>query len=236
MITTRYAARPLLRWLPIAIAAALMAFWSAPSRADIPPSCDMESALVTCAATDVGQPCQSGGTCFEIMCSSGVGVGMKLYKCDACPTIVAAPSGTCTISNMGTACGDSQGATGTCGAIRSWCNTSADKYVCQVPPTTTTGGAGAGGASGGGSAGEGGADASSGGAGGGGAADGSAGSAGSGSGGSAGSAGSTPLGTTSSGSGCDIVPTKPPKPTAIGLGLIAIALLVFFFERGRRRR
>jgi hypothetical protein len=120
-----------------AFALAFLALSATPARADIPPSCDAQGSLITCAATDVGKPCQGGGKCHEVQCVSGGDAVAKVYKCDACPTIIAAPSGTCTISNMGSACSDGAGATGTCGAIRSYCNTSADKFVCQKPSTET---------------------------------------------------------------------------------------------------
>ncbi|SRR5258708_3665953 len=112
---------------------------SPPARADIPAGCDAAGSMITCAAADVGKPCQGGGKCFEIPCVAGATTIGKVYKCAACPTIVAAPSGTCTISNMGAPCGAGDGGTGTCGAIASYCNSSpsADKFVCQKPSTET---------------------------------------------------------------------------------------------------
>jgi hypothetical protein len=175
-----------LRALAAAFALAALTLWSLPSRADIPPSCDSESSLVTCAATEVGQPCHGGGTCFEMTCGSSAGPLSKVYKCDTCPTIIAAPSGTCTFDNMGSTCGDGDGGTGTCAALRYYCNSTPDKFVCVAPPAaaTTDGGA-------------------------------------------------TDKSTASS-SGCDVAP-RPPKPTTIGLGLVAVGLAAFCIDRARRR-
>jgi hypothetical protein len=178
------------------IAALLLTAWSAASRADIPPSCDAESSLITCAATDVGKPCQGGGHCFEIPCQSGASA-MKVYKCAACPTIVEVPADTCTYAKLGMAC-SGDGGTGTCGVVPSYCNTA--KLACQVPaqndptgPPTGSAGADGGGSTDGGAA-----------------------------------------GSKSSG-GCDIAP-NPPRPTAIGLGLLAIGVVAFAVARLRRRR
>jgi hypothetical protein len=113
------------------LAIALLSCWSSPSRADLLPFCSQDTDI-TCAATDVGKPCQGGGKCFEVSCENGTEPG-KVYKCIACPPIVPAPSGSCTLGNMGTACGDGDGGTGTCGAISPSCNTTSDKYVCQGP-------------------------------------------------------------------------------------------------------
>jgi hypothetical protein len=171
------------------IVALLLAGWSSASRADIPPSCDAESSLITCAATDVGKPCQGGGQCFEIACQSGASA-MKVYKCAACPTIVAAPAETCTYAKLGMAC-SGDGGTGTCGVVPSYCNTA--KLACQMPAQSVpTGPPTGGGSTDGGAAGN-------------------------------------------SSGGCDIAP-NPPKPTAIGLGLLAIGAVVFAVDRVRRRR
>jgi hypothetical protein len=123
-----------------AIALAIAVLAAPAARADIAPACDSLSALITCAATDVGKPCQGGGKCFEMTCSSTAAGGgsMKLYKCDACPTIIETPAGTCGISNMGTSCGDGDGGTGTCGAIAPHCVTATSgKYPCHKPATET---------------------------------------------------------------------------------------------------
>jgi hypothetical protein len=201
------------------LGALLLTFCSSTSRADIPPSCDAESSLITCAATDVGKPCQGGGQCFEIACQNGAS-GMKVYKCAACPTIVAAPADTCTFAKLGMTC-SGDGGTGTCGVVPAYCN--AGKLACQMPaqnvPTgPPTGGAGTGGGVTDGGAGTGGGSTDGGG--------GTTGAAGTGSGGAAGN---------KSSGGCDIAP-NPPKPTAIGLGLLAIGVVAFGVDRVRRRR
>jgi hypothetical protein len=187
-IEARTPARPFFR-LPAALALAALALWSPPSRADLLATCDGYASLITCAATDVGKPCQGGGQCFEMSCSSSptASTPTKVYRCDACPTIVAAPAATCTLSNMGTACGDGDGGTGTCAIISPWCqsSTGASKVSCQVPATAKPTGPPAGSSAG-------------------------------------------------TSSGCDIAP-KPPKPTTIGLGLIAVGLVAFLFDRARRR-
>jgi hypothetical protein len=168
---------------------AVLLLWSGPSRADIPAACDALANLITCAATDVGKPCQGGGQCFEMDCGGGANgmTLMKVYRCDACPTIVAAPAGTCTYSNFGTACGDGDGGSGTCAILSPWCvqATGASKVSCQVPAGAHITGP----------------------------------PAGEGGGGS---------------SGCDVVP-RPPKPSTIGLGLVAIGIILFAVERIRRR-
>jgi MYXO-CTERM domain-containing protein len=118
------------------------------ARADIPSTCGSLDSLINCAATDVGKPCQGGGQCFEMSClntGASTSVG-KVYRCDACPTVLAAP-GTCTITNMGTACTGDDGGTGTCRVIAPHCATTS-KFVCQTPaaaaptgpPLTTVGG------------------------------------------------------------------------------------------------
>jgi hypothetical protein len=173
---------------PLALALAFLAFSSAPARADILGTCDTLSDLITCKATDVGKPCQGGGSCMAVPCAMGqLGQGATMvYKCDTCPTIVAAPSGFCTFTNMGATCGDGDGGSGTCSIISPQCQTAtgAAKVSCQIPSTEKPTGPPAG--EGGGS------------------------------------------------SGCDVAP-KPPKPTAIGLGLVVVGLLAFGIDRARRR-
>jgi hypothetical protein len=121
---------PLFRVLVLIVATA----WSMPSRADIPPACDVFDALVTCDAADVGKACQGGGQCYAISC--GTATSMTLYKCDACPAIFAPPDAGCEPSNFGTACGDG----GMCSQIQAYCNTSSTKYVCAGPaPAKPTG-------------------------------------------------------------------------------------------------
>ena len=126
--------------------------WSMPSRADIPPACDVLDALITCDAADVGKACQGGGQCYAVVC--GTTTGMTLYKCDTCPVILSAPDAGCAPSNFGTACGDG----GVCRSIQAYC-TSSTKYVCAGPATGTPTGppagesGGAGGSTGAGAAG-----------------------------------------------------------------------------------
>src|SRR5437762_12887505 len=79
---------------------------SAPVRADIPPTCDVEASLITCAAADVGKPCQGAGQCYAVSCTATTpGTSTTLYKCDACPTVLTATSVTCSTTNVGAACG-----------------------------------------------------------------------------------------------------------------------------------
>jgi hypothetical protein len=222
---THSPARPS-KTLLAAIALAFAAFFAPGARADIAPSCDSEMSLITCNATDVGKPCQGGGKCFEISCSSSAGASSKVYKCDACPTIIDTPAGTCGISNMGASCGDGDGGTGTCGAIRYYCTTATSgKYPCHKPATETPTGppSGAAGSGTGGGAGTSGAAGTSGGAGTGGGAAGTSGAAGTG-GGTAG---------TSGGSGCDVAPRA--TPSAIGVGLVVLGFIFVVIERIRRR-
>jgi hypothetical protein len=125
--------RPMLRPSTFAatLAITVLSLWNSPSRADLLATCGPGTAII-CAATDVGKPCQGGGECLEVRCEASTGP-TSVYNCVACPALVHAPSGTCTIANMGTACGDGDGGTGTCGAINPSCNTTSDKYVCQGP-------------------------------------------------------------------------------------------------------
>jgi len=172
-----------------ALALISLAFAASPARADILGECSAITDLITCAATDVGKPCQGGGKCLAVPCSQqgGTPPSTMVYRCDVCPTIVTVPDGTCTFSNMGSTCGNSgDGGTGTCAIISAQCQTStgAAKLSCQIPSTEKPSG--------------------------------------------------PPAGEGGSSSGCDIAP-KPPKPTAIGLGLIAAGLLAFFVDRARRR-
>ncbi|HVU51167.1 MAG TPA: hypothetical protein VHL80_10800 [Polyangia bacterium] len=179
-----------LRWLArfaSALALASLALAASPARADILGECSAITDLITCAATDVGKPCQGGGKCLALACSQG-GPGSTatmVYRCEACPTIISVPAGTCTLTNMGTACGGDGGA-GTCGIVSSECQTEtgADKISCQTPSTEKPTG--------------------------------------------------PPAGEGGSSSGCDIAP-GPPKPAAIGVGLLAAGLLAFLIDRARRR-
>ncbi len=109
---------------PVAPSAALafvvLAFSSAPSRADLLVTCGGLDALVTCAATDVGKECQGGGKCFARYCQNSPGATqMAVYKCFACPTIVGSPDGGACLP-VGSACGG-DGGTATCGVINSVC-------------------------------------------------------------------------------------------------------------------
>jgi hypothetical protein len=139
MTTTMTNARLVLPSLTAALAAAALALWSPPVRADILGTCDTLSDLITCAATDVGKPCQGGGTCFGIPCAAGqLGQGATMvYRCDTCPTIVATAAGACTIANMGAACGSGDGGAGTCAIISPQCQvaTGAAEVSCQIPST-----------------------------------------------------------------------------------------------------
>jgi hypothetical protein len=215
--------RPMLRpsTFVATLAIALLSLWNSPSRADLLPICGSGTA-VTCAATDVGKSCQGGGKCFEVACENGAYPG-KVYNCITCPTIVHAPAGACTISNMGMTCGDGDGGTGTCGAISPSCNTTSNKYVCQAPaqkPPVTDAGSDA--ASGTGGTNDGSAGSGSGGA-------------GTGSGGGAAGASAGSPGTTSSG-GCDVMP-RPPKPVTLAIVLIVfggVFLIVDRLRRGKR--
>jgi hypothetical protein len=173
-----------------ALALAWISAWSAPARADIPPSCSAFDALITCAAGDVGKPCQGGGQCYEVHCSAGA-AGSTLYKCDACPTVVASAD-ECSFADLGKACGG-DGSAATCAVLPPHCITAGGKFACQTPATAKPTGPPSGG----------------------------------------GAAGTT--GGTTKSSGCDIAP-NPPKPTMIGLGLVAAGLVFFLVDRKRRSR
>jgi hypothetical protein len=190
--------------------------WSMPSRADIPPACDVFDALITCDAKDVGKACQGGGQCYAVVC--GTSTSMTLYKCDACPAILSAPDAGCALGNLGTACGDG----GTCRSIQAYC-TSPSKYVCAGlatgtptgPPAGETGGAGGspgiGGNSGGGGAG---------------ALGGSTGTGGT---------GVAVCPSCKSSGGCDVAP-RATGPGAIALGLLAAGMIALLYDRRRKRR
>ena len=237
MATMPRLASPARRRLPSVgggLALALVGFWSAPSRADLLGSCDALNDLITCAATDVGKPCQGGGKCVAIPCTNGqLGAGTTMfYKCDTCPTIVTAPAGTCSYTNLGSTCAADGGAdagSGTCGIVSSHCQADlgTGKLECLIPATEKPTGPPAGETGGSGGAGTTGTAGHSG-----------AGTAGSGVGsGTAGSgAAGSAAGKSSTSSGCDIAP-KPPKPTQIGLGLglVAIGIVILLVDRARRR-
>ena len=201
-----------------------------PAAADLLPTCDQPSSLITCDAVDVGKPCQGGGMCYAMPCANiGAANGM-VYRCDACPTVLPLPDGGCSPSNLGTPCSDG----GTCSGVNGYCGATT-KFVCSIPaaarptgpPAGETGGSGGG--SGGSSAGAGSAGSTG---------TGNAGSTGTGTAGSsarAGSGGGAGTSTTTSGGsgGCDV---SSPAP---GAGLIAVVLLgagVVFLLIARRRR
>ncbi len=216
--------------LAAVLAPGLVLAWSPPARADIPPTCDFEDSLITCAAADVGKPCQGGGRCYAIPClAAGATTSTTtLYKCYACATVMAAPDAGCSTTNMGTACGDG----GTCTVNSSWCIGTGAKYVCASPaadqPTGPPAGEGGnGGASAtGGAVGSGGSSATGGAVGSGGA---------SATGGAVGSGGSSATGgSKSSGGGGCTVASGVPAAAGIAVGLIAIGLGLL--GAGRRRR
>jgi hypothetical protein len=114
-----------------------LAFAASPARADILGECSAITDVIQCPATAVGKPCQGGGKCLAIPCSASQKASM-IYGCDTCPTIVSVPDGTCTLSNIGTTCGNSgDGGTGTCAIISPQCqaSTGAAKISCQIPST-----------------------------------------------------------------------------------------------------
>jgi hypothetical protein len=123
------------------LAAVFLAFAGTPARADVLGECSSIT-LITCAASDVGKPCQGGGSCMAVPCAKGqLGANPSMvYKCEACPTVIPVPSGTCTLGQMGTACGGDGGA-GTCEIVSSECQTStnADKVSCIIPAAQPTG-------------------------------------------------------------------------------------------------
>jgi len=182
-----------------------------PARADIPPTCDQEALLITCAAADVGKPCQGAGQCYAVSCSATTpGTTSTEYKCDACPTVMPSNGAACSTTNVGTACGNG----GMCTVLSSWCAGAGSKYVCATPapaqptgpPAGETGAAGAGG--GGGAAGGGGASPS-------------------GTGGGSGSSGG--------GGGCAVI-AGAPTTAGIAAGLMAIGLGLLALSRRRRAR
>jgi len=108
------------------------------ARADIPPTCDQEASLITCAAADVGKPCQGAGQCYAVSCSATTPptTATTLYKCDACPTVVTNSTVTCSTTNIGTDCGTGA----TCMVLSGWCAGAAGKFVCATPaPAQPTG-------------------------------------------------------------------------------------------------
>jgi MYXO-CTERM domain-containing protein len=99
---------------------------SSTARADVPPTCSAFDSDVTCSASDVGQPCSGGGTCYEVYCSLG-SVGspdeQNLYKCETCPTVLDVDAGAdggsaCSLSSFGQSCA---GGLGVCEKAPEWC-------------------------------------------------------------------------------------------------------------------
>src|ERR1700709_1934792 len=94
------------RALPRALALAALLTWSSSARADVPPSCDVESSLITCAEADVGKLCQGGGACYQVRCANNDMFPLdSVYKCDACPTVLPDQSFGCLPSKFGMDCG-----------------------------------------------------------------------------------------------------------------------------------
>jgi hypothetical protein len=210
---------------------AVLALTAGAARGDVPPQCAAQDALITCAAADVGKPCQGGGQCYEISCANGYMTGSKVYKCDACPTVVPS-SNECAPSKFGQPCG-ADGGTATCGYIPFHCQNG--KYECQTPATAKPTGPPSSGAAGtdGGAAGTGDGTAGTGAAGTGAAGTGAAGTGTAGTGTAGTGAAGTGGGSTSSG-GCDVVPS-PSDPTVIGLGLLVVGGVLFLVSWLRRR-
>ena len=102
---------------------------SAPAaRADSRPACYGATSLITCAAADVGKPCQGAGQCYEIPCSA-TAPNTVFYKCDVCPTVLATSSVTCSTTNVGSPCGGG----GYCMVLAPWCASPDLGYVCARP-------------------------------------------------------------------------------------------------------
>lgn len=100
----------------------------------LPPCAGQFDALITCAAADVGKACQGGGQCYEIGCFNGSGSSSgKIYKCDACPTVVPS-SDECAPPNLGRPCG-ADGSAAICGGLWPHCATAGKKFACQTPAT-----------------------------------------------------------------------------------------------------
>jgi MYXO-CTERM domain-containing protein len=204
--------------------------------ADVPPTCSQFDDDVTCSASDVGNPCSGGGTCYEVYCSSqsgGNGSQENLYKCETCPTILDVDAGGAGCTGLGgspqygsTCAGDA----GTCEKLPEYCPTpNTTTYLWCVENGTGTmhvatgddgGGSSSSGSSSGGSS-----------------------SSGSSSGGSS-DAGSSDAGVVggpkgspgngSSGGGCTMTPDASRGWFTAGLGLAGVAALGL--GRKRRRR
>jgi hypothetical protein len=253
--------RPPFRIHPVAglvgiVGAVFVVAWPQTVRADVAPSCDdgpySLASFITCAAADVGKPCQGGGSCYAMNCEGGTTgfTNMTVYKCYTCPTIVAYDGG---CYPPGNACGDG----GECSDIPGWCLPK-NHYSCAIdapaqptgPPAgedAGVGGGGSGGASsvggaGGASsvAGAGGSSSVAGaggragvaGAGGGAGAFSTSGAAGAASSGTGGGAGSS---ASSGGCGCALIKGTPTSVEISG-GLLGIGLVFLTISRRRRPR
>lgn len=233
----------LVRFLPVVplLAASLGA--SSLAFADVPPTCSQFDNDVTCAASNVGQPCTGGGTCYQVSCTSqvaGQGTSQNLYKCETCPTLLDAGATGCNTIGGGAAFGKScANDAGTCGKAPAYCPVPSGTYISCIentdagakqpledastdsPSETSSGGFSSGGSSGGSSSGGASASSSSGG------------TSGSSSGGT--NAGeSTGHGGGSSGGGCSMTPDANRGCFSACLGLVGIAALGL--GRLRRRR
>jgi hypothetical protein len=228
-----------LRSLVLASTLAMIASlaWAPGARADIPPTCDEEASLITCAAADVGKPCQGAGQCYAVSCSATTPPTSTTteYKCDACPTVLTTSTVTCSTTNIGSACGTGA----TCMVLSAWCVSAnaSSKYACATPaaaqptgpPTGETGAGGAGGASTTGTAGAGGTSTT-----------GAAGGGGTSTTGAAGGGGASATGTggasSSSGGGGCTVGSGTQTTAGIAAGLIVIGLGFLSLSRRRRPR
>jgi len=226
--------------------------WAVPCRADVAPLCSSLDSLITCAKDDVGKPCQGSGQCYAMYCGNEAMQSTAVYKCAACPPVVATTDGSCSSYNqLQMPCG----AGGTCSVLPSYCLTATvtSKLACTgpTPPQPTgpplgegeggagggaaggAGGGAAGGAGGGAMAGAGG-GAATGGAGGG-AAGAPAGGTSGATGGAGGTSGSGATMGSSGGGGCAVVPRLPSAGVA-ALALLLIGLVALLVDRRPRRR
>jgi hypothetical protein len=96
--------------------------------ADVPPACDNFIDRVTCAQADVGKPCPTGGTCYDVQCAPGAGgANNHLYKCEVCPPLI--DGGTCA-AQYGAPCADDAG---TCRKAPAWCQVNVIGFACLGP-------------------------------------------------------------------------------------------------------
>jgi hypothetical protein len=110
-----------------------------PAFADVPPSCADFDSYMPCSKDDVGKTCSNGGTCYTITCSVSLSAGTTLYKCAACPPLVASGSDggadagaeCATLGDIGKSCG--VGNAGTCARTPSYCNLPALACVGPAP-------------------------------------------------------------------------------------------------------